>query len=84
MNFKKLKNQVVINYLSDRELRHTLRYHQDATKWGKSDGKKRERDGAGKRASSRKPSLFRGLMLIEILSNYPNGCPWRIFRNWLV
>ncbi|STM18249.1 DNA-binding transcriptional repressor [Escherichia coli] len=20
-------------------------------------------------------SLFRGLMLIEILSNYPNGCP---------
>ncbi len=84
MNFKKLKNQVVINYRRDRELRHTLRYHLDATKWGRSDGKKRERDGAGKRASSRNQSLFRGLMLIEILSNYPNGFRWRIFRSWLV
>ncbi len=29
-------------------------------------------------------SLFRGLMLIEILSNYPNGCPLAHLRSWLV
>ena len=38
-------------------------------------GKKRERDGAGKERPAGSQSLFRGLMLIEILSNYPNGCP---------
>lgn len=27
-------------------------------------------------------SLFRGLQLIEILSNYPNGCPLATSRNW--
>lgn len=27
-------------------------------------------------------SLFRGLMLIEILSNYPNGAHWRTCRSW--
>lgn len=27
-------------------------------------------------------SLFRGLMLIEILSNYPNGCPLAHLSGW--
>lgn len=27
-------------------------------------------------------SLFRGLMLIEILSNYPNGCPLAHLSSW--
>ncbi len=84
MNFKRHKNQLVKIICRDRELRHTLRYHQDATNGERSDGKKRERDGAGKRASAGSQSLFRGLMLIEILSNYQTVVRWRIFRSWLV
>ena len=42
---------------------------------GKEVMGKRERDGAGKERPAGSQSLFRGLMLIEILSNYPNGCP---------
>lgn len=26
--------------------------------------------------------LCRGLMLIEILSNYPNGCRWHLSGSW--
>ncbi len=63
-------------------------------------GKKENEMAQEKERPAGSQSLFRGLMLIEILSNYPNGCPlaqlskrlsaiqtvvrWRIFRSWLV
>lgn len=51
---------------------------------GKEVMGKRERDGAGKERPAGSQSLFRGLMLIEILSNYPNGCPLAHLSSWLV
>ncbi|STU56632.1 IclR family transcriptional regulator [Klebsiella pneumoniae subsp. pneumoniae] len=36
---------------------------------------KESETGQDKERPAGSQSLFRGLMLIEILSNYPNGCP---------
>ncbi|MDU4230039.1 MAG: IclR family transcriptional regulator, partial [Klebsiella grimontii] len=61
---------------SDRELKHTLRYHLNATKMGaEAMGTKESENTQDKERPAGSQSLFRGLMLIEILSNYPNGCP---------
>ena len=38
-------------------------------------GKKENEMAQEKERPAGSQSLFRGLMLIEILSNYPNGCP---------
>ncbi|MBZ7130161.1 hypothetical protein FMK51_06760 [Klebsiella michiganensis] len=44
---------------SDRELKHTLRYHLNATKTGSgNDGHKRERCNARQREACRKPEPF--------------------------
>ncbi len=47
-------------------------------------GKKENEMAQEKERPAGSQSLFRGLMLIEILSNYPTVVRWRIFRSWLV
>ncbi|STH53698.1 DNA-binding transcriptional repressor [Escherichia coli] len=48
-------------------------------------GKKENEMAQEKERPAGSQSLFRGLMLIEILSNYPKRfVRWRIFRSWLV
>lgn len=74
MNFKDIKSigyKLSVEIVNYGTLCATIRTRQNGER---SDGK-RERDGAGKERPAGSQSLFRGLMLIEILSNYPNGCP---------
>lgn len=74
--FKIIKIKQLCFFGSDRELKHTLRYHQSATKRGaEAMGTKESEMTQDKERPAGSQSLFRGLMLIEILSNYPNGCP---------
>lgn len=47
-------------------------------------GKKENEMAQEKERPAGSQSLFRGLMLIEILSNYQTVVRWRIFRSWLV
>ncbi|HBY4416473.1 TPA: hypothetical protein MIU27_03250 [Klebsiella pneumoniae] len=52
---KTIKINELCFLISDRELTHTLRYHQSATKWGSgSDGDERERDRTRQRAAGGK------------------------------
>ncbi|CAI6197821.1 hypothetical protein DJICPGNB_17875 [Escherichia coli] len=47
-------------------------------------GKKENEMAQEKERPAGSQSLFRGLMLIEILSNYPNGCPLAHLSELLV
>ena len=68
MKFNKISQ--LQNFCSDREVKHTLRYHQCGSKRGADamDTKEREMTQDKERPAGSQ-SLFRGLMLIEILSN---------------